>query len=230
MFNLLFFKPILNLMVFLYNTIPGNDLGVVIIVLTIIIRLLLYPLSKNAIKSQKQIQEVQPIINQIKIEYKDNKEELNKKVIELYKERKINPFSSCLPLLIQIPFFIAVYQVFQVKLETISVSQLYSFIHLPTTINYIAFGFLDLSVKNFYIAILAGIAQYWQVKMINKKNINQNQVDANDISAIMNKQMMYFFPVLIMVISMTLPAGLAFYLLVSSLFTIGQQYWIYRND
>jgi len=229
MFQLLFYKPILNLMVFLYNNIPGNDFGLVIIILTVIVKLFLYPLSKNSIKSQKELQILQPKINELKEQFKDNKEELNKKIIELYKENKVNPFSSCLPILIQIPFFIAVYKVFQVKLESISADQLYSFISIPEKINYISFGFINLSLKNYYIAILAGLAQFWQSKMLLSKNKNTTQTNPNDISVIMNKQMTYFFPIMIVLISISLPAGLAFYLLVSTILTIIQQYLVYKD-
>jgi YidC/Oxa1 family membrane protein insertase len=113
LFQVIFYQPILNLVIFLYNYVTFQDLGLAIIILTIIIKALLWPLSKKSIKSQKALQEIQPKIDELKKEYKDNKQEMGQALMRLYKENKVNPFSSCLPLLIQLPFFIAVFQVFK---------------------------------------------------------------------------------------------------------------------
>ena len=111
-FFTIFYQPIFNLLVFLYNTISWQDLGVAIVFLTIIVRLILYPLSKQAIKSQKSLQTIQPEIEAIKEKYKDEKEKMGPEIMALYKEKKINPFGSCLPMLVQLPFLFAIYRVF----------------------------------------------------------------------------------------------------------------------
>ena len=111
-FFTLFYQPIFNLLIFLYNIVPLHDLGLAIILLTLIVRLLLYPLSKKAIESKKGLQEVQPEIERIKEKYKNDKEKMGPELMALYKEKNINPFSSCLPILIQLPFLIAIYKVF----------------------------------------------------------------------------------------------------------------------
>ena len=108
-FFTIFYQPIFNLLVFLYNTISWQDLGVAIVFLTIIVRLILYPLSKQAIKSQKSLQTIQPEIEAIKEKYKDEKEKMGPEIMALYKEKKINPFGSCLPMLVQLPFLFAIY-------------------------------------------------------------------------------------------------------------------------
>src|SRR5680860_1434408 len=113
----IFYQPVLNLLVFLYNITPFNDFGVAIILLTIIIKLIFWPLGSKAIKSQKALQDLQPKIDQIKKQYKDDKTESSKKIMELYKENKVNPFSSCLPLLIQLPFLWAVFRIFRTGVE-----------------------------------------------------------------------------------------------------------------
>ena len=154
-FQTFFYQPILNLVIFLYNVIPGQDLGVTIIVLTIIIKGALYPLSQSAIKSQKALQDLQPKMEEIKKKFADKKEELGKATLDLYKQNKINPLSSCLPLLIQLPFLIAVFRVFRNGFTGQSMNLLYPFIHHPDAINNIAFGFLNLSVNhNWVLAIL----------------------------------------------------------------------------
>jgi YidC/Oxa1 family membrane protein insertase len=91
-FTVIFYQPILNLLVWLYNIIPGHDIGVAIILLTVIIRTLLLPLSKKAIESQKSLQELQPKMEELKKQYEGDKEALGKATLELYRKNKINPF------------------------------------------------------------------------------------------------------------------------------------------
>src|SRR5512143_4102513 len=100
-FNAVFYEPIYNLLVFLYVTIPGRDLGIAIILLTVIIKLILWPLSAKALHSQKALAEIQPKLEALKKEYGDRQEELAKAMMALYSKEKVSPFSSCLPVLIQ---------------------------------------------------------------------------------------------------------------------------------
>ncbi len=232
MFQVLFYQPVLNLLVFLYNIVPGHDLGIAIILLTIIIKLLLLPLSRQSIKSQKALQDLQPEIEEIKKKYKDNREEMSRAMMELYKKHKVNPFSSCLPLLIQMPFLFAVFRVFRDGLSNGALNLVYPFMHRPETINHIAFGFLNLSAKNIYIAILAGLAQFWQTKMLSTKKPVIKSAGAQDESmmAIMNKQMQFFMPLLTVFFAASFPAGLALYWLVTTLLTGLQQLYLFRKQ
>ncbi|MDA3839951.1 MAG: YidC/Oxa1 family membrane protein insertase [Patescibacteria group bacterium] len=232
MFQTFFYQPVLNLLIYLYNIVPGNDLGVAIILLTIIIKLLLLPLSKKSIKSQKELQEIQPKVEELKKEYKDNKEEMGKKMMALYKEHKVNPFSSCLPLLIQLPFLIAVFQVFRKGFSDETLSLVYPFIANPGHINQLAFGFIDLSVRNIPLAVLAGASQFWQTKMMMTKKAPIVSTGAKDenMMAMMNKQMMYMMPALTVFIGITLPGGLTFYWFLTTLFTVFQQLYIFKRE
>ena len=149
LFFIIFYQPIFNLLVWLYNNIPGQDLGVAIIVLTFIIRLFLYIPSKKSIKAQKNLSSIQPEIEKIKEKYKDDKEKMGPELMALYKEKKVNPLSTCLPLLIQLPFLFAIYRVFLDGLtKDDAMSALYSFISNPGILEPVAFGFLDLSEKS----------------------------------------------------------------------------------
>jgi YidC/Oxa1 family membrane protein insertase len=232
MFKIFFYQPVLNLLIFLYNTIPGHDLGVVIIVLTLIIKSLLYPLSQKSIKSQKELQEIQPIINELKEKYKNNKEQMSKAMIGLYKENKINPFSSCLPLLIQLPFLIAVFSVFNNGFGGDALSLVYSFISRPEEINMISLGFVDLSKPNYVLAFLAGLSQFFQTRMMTTKKPEIKSPGSNDenITAIMNKQMIYIMPLLTIFIGFSLPGGLTFYWFFTTILTILQQYWVFNKN
>jgi len=229
-FQTVFYQPILNLLIFLYNTISFHDLGLAIIFLTIVIKAVLWPLSQKSIKAQKSLQDLQPKINALKKEYKDDKQKQGQAMIQLYKEHKINPFSSCLPLLIQLPFLIAVFQVFRDGLNN-KLNLVYPFIERPEAINAMAFGFLDLSKPNIYLAILAGLAQFWQAKMMitKKAAIKTEGSKDEDMAAIMNKQMLYFMPALTVFIGWTLPGGLTMYWFIVTLLTAVQQLIVFKR-
>jgi len=232
LFQVIFYQPILNLVIFLYNYITFQDLGLAIIILTIIIKALLWPLSKKSIKSQKSLQAIQPKIDALKKEYKDNKQEMGQALMRLYKENKVNPFSSCLPLLIQLPFFIAVFRVFKDGIDK-HLELVYPFISAPENIDSIFLGIMDLSKPVIYLAILAGAAQFWQAKMMmtkNKKAVAPSDSKTESMTAIMNKQMLYFMPALTIFIGVTLPGGLTLYWFVLTLLTILQQFLVNKKD
>jgi len=230
-FQVIFYQPILNLLVWLYNIVPGHDLGVAIILLTIIIKLVLLPLSRQAIKSQKSLQDIQPKIDEVKKKYSNQKEEMGRAMLELYKENKVNPFSSCLPLLVQLPFLWAVFRVFRDGLAGNSMNLVYSFISRPESINSLSMGFLELSKPNIYLAILAGLAQFWQAKMmITKKPVITSAGSKDEsMTAIMNKQMLYFMPILTVFIGVTLPGGLSLYWFITTLLTVLQQIYVFKE-
>jgi len=231
-FQVVFYQPILNLLIFLYNIIPGNDLGLAIIAMTVIIKLILLPLSKQSIRSQKSLQDLQPKINELKKRYADNKGAMGKAMMELYRQEKVNPFSSCLPLLIQLPFLWAVFGVFRNGLNGQSLNLVYSFIHRPEIINPLSFGLIDLSKPNVVLAVLAGLAQFWQAKMMSTKRspLKSKGSRDEDMMAIMNKQMLYFMPALTVFIGLTFPGGLALYWLTTTVLTALQQLYLFKRQ
>ena len=233
LFNTIFYQPIFNLLIWLYNVIPGSDIGVAIIILTILLKLLLYPLSKKSLESQKAMQGIQPKLKEVQEKYKDNKQAQTKAVMELYSREKVSPFSSCLPLLIQLPFLIALYQALMDGLKSAKMELLYSFVKNPGTINAMSFGFLDLSKPNVVLAVLSGAAQFWQAKMFSTMTPPKSAgVGGKDegMMATMNKQMLYFMPAMTVVIGISLPGGLTLYWLVMTLLTVLQQWWFFKND
>ncbi len=232
LFEVIFYQPILNLLVAIYNFLPGHDVGIVIIILTIIVRGILYPLSKKAIEAQKSLQNLQPKLEEIKRAHADNKEAASRAMMDLYKQEKVNPLSSCLPLIIQLPFFWAIFRVFRDELTGKALTLVYPFIMNPGTINPIAFGFLDFSKPNIVLAVLAGASQFWQAKMMPMRSAPKPAGDGakdENMMAMMNKQMLYVMPALTVFICLSLPSGLAFYWLIATLLTILQQWWIFRQ-
>jgi YidC/Oxa1 family membrane protein insertase len=232
-FNYALYQPLLNFLVWLYNVLPGHDLGLAIIILTIIIRLILWPLSQKATKSQKALQDLQPKIKVLQEKYKNDKQKMTLATMDLYRQSKINPFSSFLILLIQLPILIAVYQVFWKGLKAKELS-LYPFIHNPGSLNVIAFGFLNLAQPNIILALITGALQYWQTKMLSQQKPSpelpkKDGAQGENMMAMMNKQMTVMMPILTVVIGFTLPSGLMLYWLVGLLFTIAQQELVFRK-
>lgn len=230
LYTALIYQPLLNLLVFFYQYIPGNDIGVAIVALTIVVKIVLYPLSLQSIRSQKALQTLQPKLEELKQKHADNKEALALATMQLYKSEKINPLSSCLPLLVQLPFFFALFQVFQKGLKNEDLNLLYPFMSRPDAINPVSFGVIDLAGTSIVLAVLAGLSQFVQSKML--VHTPQPKVaGAKDesMTAIMNKQMLYMMPLMTIFIGSRLPAGLSFYWLVSTLLTILQQWFMFRN-
>ena len=139
------YSPFLNVLVLLYQYLPGHDFGIAVIVLTLLIRLILYPLMAQAIKSQKVMSELQPKIQEIQERCKNDREKQARETMELYRKEKINPFSGCLPLLIQMPILIALFRVFWEGLRPEEMTNLYSFVPHPGIINPTFLGIIDLS-------------------------------------------------------------------------------------
>jgi len=242
LYNLLLFEPLLNALVFIYNYIP--NLGVAIIILTIIIKFVLYIPSRSSIQAQKRLQDTQPQMKAIQEKYKNDKEKLGQELMKFYKENKVNPFSSCLPLLLQLPILIALYRVFLAVAQTdpttnILLADQLQHLYEPMrnifetkAIDPNFLGFFDLSQKgNWVLALLAGAAQFWQSKMLaSKRPPKVPGAKDENMMAGMNKQMTYFMPLITVFFAYQFPAGLALYWLVSTLFSAVQQLYLFRKN
>lgn len=228
-FHSIIYQPLYNILVFLYNVVPGKDFGISIILITVLIRTILVPLYKQQVESQKKLQELQPKIKALQERTKNDKEQQTKQLMELYKENKTNPFSGCLPLIVQLVFLIAIYQVLiNVSSNglTIDSSQLYSFVENPGKINQLFIFLVDLTKPSIIIAALAAIAQYFQTKMLmGQQPVVETPKDSDkpDIAQMMNKQMLYLGPFLTLFIGIKFPAGLSLYWLAGTLFMLVQQ-------
>jgi len=210
---------------------PGHDFGVAVIVLTVIIRIILYPLMAQSLKSQKVLSNVQPKLQEIQQKYKDDKEKQTKEMMDLYKKEKINPFGGCLPLLIQFPILVALYRVFYTGLGPGTMHHLYSFIPNPGTIDTSFLGLINLSQPSIVLAILAGIVQFFQSKTMTPqiKKTKEKQDTKDQFSEIIQKEMLYFFPIFTVFILWRLPSAVGLYWILTGLFSIYQQYLINRE-
>jgi YidC/Oxa1 family membrane protein insertase len=230
LFNLILYQPLFNAVVLLYDYVPGHDFGVTIIVLTVLIRFLLYPLMAQSIKSQKVLSELQPKLQEIQKRYADDKQKQAQATMELYKKEKFNPFGGCLPLLVQLPILIALYRVFLGGFGPDRFSFLYSFVPHPGAINPMFLGLVDLSVPNIVLALLAGAGQYFQSKMLSpkQKKLQQKDGQMNQVANMVQKQMIYLFPLFTVFILWRLPSAIGIYWITTTVFSIIQQYIIYR--
>ena len=227
-FDILLYRPLFNALVLLYNYIPGHDFGIAVILLTVIIRIALYPVAVKALNSQKVLQKLQPKLQEIQKKFKDDKEKQAKETMELYRAEKINPFGGLFLALIQLPILIALYMVFWEGLKPSELANLYNFVLNPVTINANFLGMIDLSKPNIAFAILAGVLQFFQTKMMLPK-ASKSAGSGPDFSQIMQKQMVYFFPVLTVIILLGLPSAIGLYWTVSGIFSIIQQYFILKD-
>jgi len=195
-----FFEGILlQLLVFFADLTKSS--GLAIILLTIFIRLVLYPLTLSQSKSLAAMRELQPKMEELQRKYKDKPQEYQRKLMELYQEHKINPLGGCLPVLVQLPFLWALFRVLQ-----------------DFPLEQRQFLLWDLAEKDpFYILpVLSGVTTYAQMRMTATGDPTQ-------------RAMLLIMPVFLMWISAQFDAGLVLYWVVSNLFSIGQQYLINKQ-
>ena len=230
-FQTFLYQPLLNALIFIYQNIPGHDFGLAVILLTVLIRIIFYPLMVKSIRSQKILSELQPKIQEIQQKYKEDKQRQSKEMMTLYQKEKINPFGDCLPLLLQLPILIALYRVFWKGLEPGAMAYLYSFVPNPGTIDPSFFGLVNLAETSLVMALIAGVAQFFQSKMLLPKTKSQKQGGGQmaQFSGMMQKQMLYFFPIFTVLILLRLPSAIGLYWIVTALFSIGQQHLIMRE-
>lgn len=240
MFTAIFLQPLLNLLVGLYNALPGNDLGIAIIALTFLVKLILWPFTALQIKQQRALQAIQPKIDEIRAKYKDDREAQGRELMSLYSREKVNPAASCLPLLIQIPVFIGLYRALSQGISSFDSTLLYPFIENPGVIHASLLGIVDLTKRSIPLALGAAVVQFYQSRQLLKNaapTMTPPPTEVADspgaqdesMATIMNRQMTYTMPILTAAIGWTLPAGLTLYWFVMSLLSVVQQWWITRS-
>jgi YidC/Oxa1 family membrane protein insertase len=241
-FNTIIVQPLLNALFVIDAALPGNDFGIAIIILTVLIRFALYPLAKKQLHSQKALSALQPEINKLKEKYKGDSQKFQAATMELYKEKEVNPFGSCLPTLIQMPFLIGLFYVF-IKFKDPAflaltdegiLGQIYPFVReLSFVKNYVSstgvvntslLGLVNLAEPFVPFAVLAGALQFVQSKMLTPKK------KPDDKQAGMMNQMTYIFPFLTVFIAFNLPAALPLYWSVTTLFAVAQQYFTMHHE
>lgn len=228
----LFFDPVYNGLIFFIDIVPGGDVGIAIIVVTVIVKVILLPLSLKAARTQLVMRELDPKIKALKEKFKDKREEHARAMLELYKDAGVHPLSGVLVLAIQIPIIIALYlSVLRgggVSLPDVNTTLLYSFVPVPSVVSMLFFGAIDIAARSLPLAALAGITQFIHTNLSLPKP-SPRDPDAKpdfkeDFARSMQLQMRYVMPILIFFIAYTISAAIALYFLVSNLAAIAQEY------
>jgi YidC/Oxa1 family membrane protein insertase len=231
-FKTVFYVPLYNGLLFLMDVIPWIDAGVAVILFTIIIKLILFPLSVRSVKTQLKMKQIEPELTAVKEKYKDNREELARKTLELYRTNDIHPFSGFFLVLIQLPIIIALYQVFyHGGVFGVDTSILYSFVHVPENANSLFLGIVDITKKSIWLAAIAAISQYFQARLAlpPAKPRTEKSSFQDDLARSMSVQMKYILPVFIFFIAWRLAAAISLYWITSNLFMIAQELYIRRR-
>lgn len=228
LWNAIIYKPLYNVLIFLIAILPGHSVGVAIILLTLFVKILLYPLTGKSITAQRQMRELEPDLKRIRDENKDDKQKQAKLTMELYQKHKVSPLSGCLPILIQIPVIIGLYWVFLTGLKVIDTSILYSFVSAPLSLD-MHFLMFDLSQKSILLALLAGVTQFIQTHLSLGKQPPPPPASAEkasfqeDFARSMQIQMRYILPVMIGFIAYTTAGAVALYWATSNILSIIQE-------
>ncbi len=221
-FYVVFYQPLFNLLIFLYNNL--GDLGLAVVLVTVIVKGFLYPVSAKATKSQKALKKLQPKVKEIQEKYKDNKEKQAEKVLALYSKENVSPFSGIFPLLLQFPIIISLFQIFRRGLGAGELVHLYDFIYNPEVVEYLSFGILDLSQPNMILAVLAGIGQFLQVRFTMPDSEENSK--KGGFGDIMKNQMKFVLPVFTIFILSSLPSAVGVYWIITVIFSIVQHYLV----
>jgi YidC/Oxa1 family membrane protein insertase len=227
LYQQILYRPILNLLIFFYQTIGFHDLGIAIILVTLFIRLILYPFFHTGAKQQMLMQRIQPHIKKIQETHKNDRDQQAKALMELYKEHGVNPFSGILLLIIQIPILLTFYWAIRSGVGTAQLTGLYSFMPVPQTINTIFLGIIDLAKPNFLLILAAAAGQYLQAKLAIYRDPSNKSAPTQ--AEKMARQMMFVGPVITILVFYNFPAALSLYWLMSALFSSVQQYFVNRH-
>ncbi len=231
LYHTFIYTPLYNLLIALFNVIPWADAGIVVIVLTIIVRFVLFPLSKKAIVTQVAMQDINPALRAIQEKHKDDQETQTRETLALYKAKGVNPFSGIFVLFLQLPVIFALYGIFlNSGLPGVSKDILYSFISAPSHIDTMFLGIIEITKKSVILALLAAVSSFFQMKVAtgSQKPPEGNNF-ADSLTRTMQTQMKYVFPFIVFFISYTISGVIALYWFTTNIFTIGQEIYVRRK-
>ena len=221
LFNTIFYQPLFNLLIYIYNNVAFKDFGLAVIMLTVLVRVVLYPIFHKGAKDQAIMQRLAPKLNEIKKKHKGDKEKLATETMRLYKEHKVNPFSQfALLILVQLPILIALFQIFSQSIKTVP------------NLNPQFLNLVNLALPSLVLVLLAAVAQYFQVKLSlppQSKSKEQNLSKEERIAKQMSFMTLYFMPFLTVIILYKLPSAIALYWLTTTAFSVIQQVIINRG-
>ncbi len=200
-------RPLFNGLIFFYTALPVQDIGLAIIAFTFAIRIVLLPLFLKGQKAQVEMARIQPELERIRERHKNDREAVARAQMELFREHKVNPFSGCLVMLVQLPILLALFSVFRTGLDPAHLVYLYSFVTNPGAVNPVSFGLIDLSAGNLTLGAVAAVTQFFHTKV----TLPKAPPNAKGFASVFQKQMLYLFPIFILFWSRTFPSALILY-------------------
>lgn len=226
LFHNTIYIPIYNLLVFLLDTLPGADLGLAVITVTLAVKLLLTPLSLAAVKTQREMRVLEPELKALREKYKEDKETQAKEMFALYKKHDVKPFASILMLFIQIPVVLGLYFVcLAVSKNAIDPALLYSFVASPEAVSPLLFGVVAITGSSILLAVIAGVTQLayaWYAVPVPPKSTKATPSMQEEFGRTMALQARFMFPFLIAAFSYT-SGIIALYLATSNIFMLIQE-------
>jgi YidC/Oxa1 family membrane protein insertase len=229
LFHTFVYVPLYNALMALLSVGGWVDVGVAIILLTLAVKFALFPLSLKASRTQRLMRELEAPTRDIKERYKDDREEQGRRLLALYREKGVNPFSSFAVLLIQLPVVLGLYFVFsRGDLATVDPSLLYAYVHPPDTVPMNLLGLLDLETRSYLLAFLAGLSQFVQAHTMMPPPAPRSETPSfqEDFARSLNLQMRYVLPVIVGFISYAIGSAVALYWITSNMFAIAQERYV----
>ncbi len=231
-FNAVVYTPLYNGLIFILDVLPFHDLGVAVILLTIIVKFILFPLTKKSIQAQMKMQEIEPQIREIQKKHAGNNQVMALEMMALYKKNNFNPFAGIFLIFLQIPIILGLYFVFSKNgFPVIDTDILYSFVSAPESVDILFLSVLDMTGKSIILALLAGITQFIQIRLTLPK-LKKRSADAtfkDDVMHSMQLQMRYVMPIVITLVAYYISAAVALYWVTSNIFTIIQEMFLRKK-
>lgn len=227
LFNIIVYTPLYNALVAILSFIPGGDVGIALIILTILVKLALAPLAQKGSRTQRVMKEIQPQIDAIRKSETDPRKQMAA-LQTLYKENKVNPFSMLLLIFIQIPVLIGLYVVFSHGgLPVLDAAYLYANTPIPGQISMMFLGFIDMGLRSIPLALAVGLSQFVYAQVMpNTEPTGEKGSFSHDFGKSMQLQIRYVFPFIIGFVAFSISSAVALYLLVSNLFSIAQELYM----
>lgn len=230
-FHTAVYQPLYNALIAILSIGTWVDVGIAVIALTLMVKFVLAPLSLKAARTQLLMKELEAPMRELREKYKNDKAEQGKRMLELYKEKGVNPLSGFATLFVQLPVILGLYFVFlNGGLPDIHLGDLYSFVRVPEDVNMYFLGIADMAGKSYVLAALAGITQYLQAKIAFPATgpRKDNASFQEDFARTMQIQMKYLLPVFIVFIAYVASAAVALYWITSNIFMIAQELYVRR--
>lgn len=226
LFHTFIYVPLYNGLVFFVDVLPGHDMGLAVIALTLVVRIVLFPLAKRAIETQRAMRAVAPELEALKKKFKDNREEQARAIFALYKEKGIRPFASFGLLLLQLPVFLGLYWVFaHGGLPSIDSTLLYPLVASPEAVSMEFLGSVDMAGRSIALAALAAVTQfiYTRLSMGPRISAASDGTFGGDMARSFDFQARFILPLMVGVIGYTVVSAATLYWVVSNTFMIAQE-------